>query len=139
MKKQHGFSLTELMVTIAVAGILLMIAVPSYQSQIRSTNRGMATACLTEMSQFMERVYTSSMAYNTYNGAATVLPELNCRTDLNDQYEFSLNAGETTYTLTAFPIGSQYADSTCGTLTINQNGVRSAAGDSSAEKIKSCW
>lgn len=139
MKKQHGFSLTEMMITLAIAGILLMIAVPSYQSHIRSTNRGMAAACLTEMSQFMERVYTSSMAYNEFNGSATVLPELNCRTDLADEYSFSLEANPTTYVLTAAPQGSQEGDSECGSLTINQNGDRTAAGYSTAEKIKSCW
>lgn len=139
MKKQHGFSLSELMITLAIAGILLMVAVPSYQSQIRSTNRGMATACLTELSQFMERVYTTSMAYNEFNGATTQLPVLNCRTDLADEYLFSLSATATTYTLSAAPQGAQQGDSECATLTINQNGLRTAAGDSSASKIKSCW
>lgn len=139
MKKQHGFSLTELMIAIAIAGILLMVAVPSYQGQIRSTNRGMATACLTQMSQFMERVYTSSMAYNEYNGAATQLPQLNCMTDLNDAYEFTLSAQVSTFTLTAAPIGAQQADSECAAMSIDQSGLRTAAGDSSAQKIKSCW
>jgi type IV pilus assembly protein PilE len=139
MKKQHGFSLTELMITLAIASILLLIAVPGYQSQIRSTNRGLAAACLTEMSQFMERVYTTSMAYNEFNGTATALPELNCRMDLHDEYTFSLSATATTYTLTAAPQGSQEGDSECSALSINQSGVRTAAGDTSAEKIKSCW
>ncbi len=139
MKKQQGFSLTEMMITIAVAGILLAVAIPSYQSHIRSTNRGMASACLVQMSQFMERVYTSSMAYNSFNGSATQLPTMQCRTDLLDEYTFSMTADESTYSVVATPRGSQAGDTGCGALSINQSGTRTANGESTTDIVKKCW
>lgn len=135
----RGFSLTEVMMALAVSAILLAVAVPSYQSHIRSTKRGLATACLIEASQFMERVYSSSMAYNSYNGATTALPELSCRVDLAGDYTMSLTADASTYTLTATPAGGQASDTVCGTLTINQTGARTAKGESSTDIIKKCW
>jgi type IV pilus assembly protein PilE len=137
--EQRGFSLMELMVAVAVAGILLTIAVPSYQNYLNGNRRAVAGACLVELSQFMERVYTSSMVYNLNNGAATILPASTCQQTLDTTYTFSLVANAQTYTLSASPKGAQSGDTACGTLTINQAGVRSAAGISTPDQIKKCW
>ncbi len=137
--KQRGFSLMELMIAVAVAGILLAIAVPSYQNYLNGNRRAVAGACLVELSQFMERVYTSSMVYNVNNGAATVLPASNCRQILDATYTFTLSALAQSYTLSAAPKGAQSGDTACGTLTIDQAGVRTAAGSSTAAQIKKCW
>ncbi len=139
MAKQRGFSLMELMVAVAVAGILLAVAVPTYQGYLNSNRRAVAGACLVELSQFMERVYTSSMTYNVNNGNPTVLPASNCQQTLAGTYAFTLNADAQTYTLTAEPKGAQSSDSDCGTLAIDQAGVRFANGDSSAAQIKKCF
>lgn len=136
---QRGFSLMELMVAVAVAGILLAIAVPSYQNYLNSNRRAVAGACLVELSQFMERVYTTSMVYNLNNGNATTLPASNCQQTLDATYTFSLAVAAQTYTLSAVPKGAQSSDTACGTLTIDQAGVRSAAGVSTADQIKKCW
>lgn len=137
--KQRGFSLMELMVAVAVAGILLAIAVPSYQNYLNGNRRAVAGACLVEMSQFMERVYTSSMVYNLNNGVATALPATTCRQTLDATYTFTLSVAAQTYTISAEPKGAQSGDTTCGTLTINQAGVRSAAGSSTPAQIKKCF
>ncbi len=139
MGKQRGFSLMELMIAVVVAGILLAVAVPTYQGYLNSNRRAVAGACLAELSQYMERVYTSSMTYNVNNGVPTVLPDSNCQQTLMGTYAFTLNAGAQTYTLTAEPKGAQSGDSSCGTLAVNQAGVRSANGDSSADQIKKCF
>ena len=139
MRKQQGFSLTELMVTVAIVGIIAAVAVPSYQNHMRENRRALAGACLVELSQFMERAYTSSMAYNLNNGVATVLPASDCQQTLNTTYTFTLVAAASTYTLSAAPKGAQSSDSQCGTLSINQAGIRAAAGNSSAAQIKKCW
>lgn len=135
MKQAKGYTLMEMMVVVAIVGILLLVAVPSYQSYVESGRRAVAGACLIELSQFMERVYTTSMAYNLHNGQATALPSTNCQVTLASNYSFALQTTATTFLLTATPAGT----SSCGALTINQAGQRSANGDSSAAAIKKCW
>lgn len=138
MKKQTGFSLMEVMVVVVIAGILLAVAVPSYRGYIENNRRALAGACLVELSQFMERVYTTSMAYNLNNGVATALPTSACQTSLTDLYTITLTATATTYLLTATPAGAQSADS-CGALTLNQLGQRTANGSATATTLKQCW
>ncbi|TXH94674.1 MAG: type IV pilin protein [Rheinheimera sp.] len=137
--EQRGFSLMELMVAVAVAGILLAVAVPSYQNYLNGNRRAVAGACLVELSQFMERVYTTSMVYNLNNGVATALPATTCQQTLNATYTFDLSVAAQSYTISAAPKGAQSGDTACGTLTINEAGVRSAAGDSTPDQIKKCW
>lgn len=139
MSKQGGFTLVEMMVTIMILGILVSVALPAYQSQIASTRRATATVCLTEYAQFMERTYSTNMSYKPA-GASVTLPTTNCSNDLNAFYTFELGTPYTVseFLLKATPKGSQASD-TCGTLTVNQLGVRAAKGLSDAETIRSCW
>jgi len=135
MKHKRGYTLLEMMVVVAIVGILLAVSLPAYQSYMENSRRSVAGACLVELSQFMERVYTTSMAYNLNNGAATVLPSSECQVSLAGHYGFGLQTTATTFVLTATPTST----SSCGALTINQAGQRSANGDSSAAAIKKCW
>ncbi|MFC7000747.1 type IV pilin protein [Pseudobowmanella zhangzhouensis] len=65
--KQQGFSLIELMVAVAIVGILVVIAVPSYQDHVRSANRAAAQADLMALAAAMEQ--HKSVNYS-YAGAA---------------------------------------------------------------------
>lgn len=136
MKRHHGFTLIELMITVAVIGILAAIALPSYQRYIIETRRAAGAGCLMEMAQFMERYYTTKM---TYVDAA--LPETSCVNELADFYTFSLvedDLGATTYTVEAEPQGAQASD-TCGTLTIDQAGTKGANDSTTWGDVKACW
>lgn len=73
MKRQVGFTLIELMITVAIVGILVAIAYPSYMEYVRSAKRGDAQADLVELSQWMERQFTVNGLY-TVSGANPVLP-----------------------------------------------------------------
>jgi len=139
MQQQRGFNLMELMIAVTIIGIIVAVAVPSYNSHMLNTRRTAATACVMEMAQFLERVYTTSMNYGLNAGVATTLPDTSCRNDLANFYTLSLVTTPQTFTVTATPISAQAKDTKCGILTLNQAGNRTAAGSGTAAKVRECW
>jgi type IV pilus assembly protein PilE len=139
MRKQFGFTLTEMMVTIVILGIIVGVAFPAYKNQVSSTRRSAAAGCLNEYAQFMERVYTTNLTYASNNGAAlSSLPVTNCSKNLSGLYTFTFNKDVSTFTISAAPAGGQIGDA-CGVLTINQLGDRTANGASDDAAIRRCW
>lgn len=130
MAAQKGFTLIELMIVVAIIGILASIAYPSYQQYVLRANRAEAQAILTEMAQFMERRFTTCGTYGTNltcAGAATLLSAVSPQgaTGSAIKYNVSFSAGPTAtaFTLQAVPAGGQANDS-CGTLTLSNTGVQ---------------
>lgn len=138
--RQRGVTLLELMIVIAVIGILGAIAYPSYTGQIAKTRRGAAQGCLSEYAQFLERNFTLALRYDqTSAGADVTLPALQCSTDLNGSFTFASNLAATTYAVSAVPTTKQAsADSGCGcTLTLNQVGAKGVS--SCSKPVTACW
>lgn len=139
-RHHRGFTLIEMMITVAVMGILMSVALPSYQSQVVRTKRASAAGCTMELAQFMERVYASNIRYDQNAGAATVLPSTPCRSELSSSYTFAFTSGQPqarTFTVTATPAGVQATrDSACGTLSIDQAGAKGVSGSNTASQ---CW
>ena len=132
-----GFTLIELMIVTAIVAILAAVAVPSYNEHVIKSNRAAATACLLELAQFMERFYTTNLRYDQTTAAVAVaLPGGGCQTSLTGRYAFTLaTPNARSYTITATPTPQQN-DPACGTLTINQTGVKTISG---TQDVRYCW
>ncbi len=140
MKKHKGFTLIEIMVVVAILGILVSIAYPSYQDSVMKSRRAQAKSVLLELAQFMERNYTTTGDYSKLSsGTAVTLPSLQGATSLAGHYTFSLGSplSSSNFSIIATPTGVQLAkDLRCGTLTLNNVGIKSISGTGT---IKDCW
>jgi type IV pilus assembly protein PilE len=129
-KKTHsGFTLIELMVTVAIIGILASIAYPSYTNSVIRSRRADATGALLGFANAMERRFTET---NSYLGAAgtdgtpadTGAPRIYATQSPVDggtaYYSLTINAAtQNTFTLRAAPVGAQAGD---GILELTQAG-----------------
>lgn len=133
-----GFTLIELMIVVAIVAILAAVAYPSYTSYITKTRRVAAEGCLSEIANYMERYYTTNLAYHKDGGGTAnpySLPDCASaqRTGADYSYPTPTTWTGTTYSITAVPRGAQAArDTKCGTLSLNEAGNRSAGGSG-------CW
>ncbi|WP_150050695.1 MULTISPECIES: type IV pilin protein [Methylomonas] len=133
----RGFTLLELMIAVAVIGILAAIAYPSYMEHVGKTRRTTAGSCLLELGQYMERYYTTNMSY-----ANATLPSTQCRTDLAGFYTFALADGEptaSTFLIESAPTTGPQANDKCGTLTLSETGERGISSAHTGVTAGDCW
>ena len=129
---QHGFTLIELMIVVAVIAILAAIALPSYNEHVRKAHRAAARTGLLQAQQWLERASTATGVYPT-----TLPSTLTWSGDSSKRYEIAFAAGNTNaaYTLEA-TLKSSFTDPKCGKLTLRNTGERGAYG---TDSVADCW
>lgn len=138
MKKKRGFTLIELMITVAIVAILASVAYPSYTQYIVRSNRSSAVSFVMNLASRQEQYNLDARQYTnqlSLLGAATIPAEV------SNNYNVTVAVDNTVappvYSVTATPTGTQLArDTQCGTLQIDQTGVTTISGTSTVSK---CW
>jgi type IV pilus assembly protein PilE len=135
-----GFTLIEVMMVVAVLGILSMIALPSYRDYLRRANRSAAQQLMLNISNRQEQYILDARAYTAVPGSAglnIVQDGWTCSNTAttgctNNFYAVTTVVNATTppsYTITATPVSTSYQASD-GTMTLDSSGARTrSAGD----------
>lgn len=127
----RGFTLIELMIAVAVLGVIVAVAYPAYIDFLERSRRAEAHEALQNAATLQEQFYNNNKGYS---GSLSDLG-ISAATE-NDHYQLSLSTGNTiggfaqSYTISASAQGAQASDTDCATIQLDSSGTRSPA---------ACW
>ncbi|WP_026957650.1 type IV pilin protein [Aliagarivorans taiwanensis] len=135
-----GFSLIELMISVAIVAILATVAYPSYTSYVLESRRGESWEALAEVSLLQEQYYLDNGSYATTLVALGLAAsgETSFSTD-NGHYSVTLSAASAdAFTVTATAQGVQLNDKSCKSISYSSIGAKTAV-DSEGSSSNECW
>lgn len=137
-----GFTLLEVMMTVAVVAILAAIAYPSYSQSIINSRRADGSTALLNLANRMEQYYAQNNTYATATIASGVATTDVLSTAASSQgyYTVSITAQpQNTYTIQATRAGRQTADTHCGDFTLTSAGVKGIVNYATGFTVAQCW
>jgi type IV pilus assembly protein PilE len=145
-RRNRGFSLIELLITVAVAAVIVAVAIPSYRNYVMRASRADATGALLRLAANQERFY---LANNTYAGddqMADAPPAgLGISGTERGFYELEIaphaDGLQVGYTATATAVAGedQAADVDCAVFSVNEQGLRKAEDSGGTDNTERCW
>ncbi|MBV1774629.1 prepilin-type N-terminal cleavage/methylation domain-containing protein [Burkholderiaceae bacterium DAT-1] len=139
MKKMSGFTLIELMITVAIIGILLRIAVPAYSTYMSSGKIAEGTSTLVTTRAALEQYYADNRRYDNYTGGICAAAPNNT----TKYFSYACTLATNSYTITATGLSTSGVPNLA--LTIDQADVRTTTipaalnGTGSAITLSTCW
>ena len=136
--KSAGFNLIEMLIAVAIMGIIAAMALPSYQASVLRSGRSEAKSILLQVASNQERFFSANNSYST-NADPLVAPPAATVTSETGLYQVTVAACgggniANCFVATATPQNNQANDS-CTTITLSNTGVRGATGDT----VDECW
>jgi len=154
--RQNGFTLMEVMIVVAIIGVLSSIAFPSYMEHVKKTKRSDAKVALLKIAQMQESYFVQNLTYakdltsTSANGGLSLSAPVKSE---NEEYTISMTSTDsgggactgkaadacTSFTLTATPAGGQTNDTACTRFTLSNTGKKGTSAGATNAQIKKCW
>jgi type IV pilus assembly protein PilE len=144
-RREAGVTLLELMIVVAIVGILASIAYPAYTQFVMQTNRTDATKTMQLAAQSLERCYSANFTYTPTPGCnvlgTVTAAGANTLPTPNNYYTVTLTITDAQdYTLTAAANGApQSSDSQCANFSLASSGQQAAQDINNSDNTKLCW
>lgn len=140
----RGFSLVELMITVAVIAILAAVAVPAYRQYVMRASRTDATAALLRLASAQERFYLQNNRYADDGELADAPPAgLGITGTERGMYALAIDSEDLAVgyvaTATAIDGEGQSADTDCVEFSVDQQGLRRAEDSGGTATTDRCW
>lgn len=122
MKKQAGFTLTEMLIVVVIMAILATIAVPSYREAVRRSDRRAAQSAMMEIANRERQTFVTSRTFLEEGDLGYTLPA-----ELEGKYTFTIDTDDgppPTFTINFDAVGAQAVD---GDLSLDSAGVKTPA------------